>query len=284
MRHSSLKYLSDNSYFYHRHHYLYADVNSFRIAHNVFETSLPNNILNEYRNSAGNLHKEDGPARIYKDGSEEWWWNGTKHRTNGPSDLIHHDGGVTVLWYHYNVLHREDGPAVHHACGRKEYWYKGVLHREDGPAIIDKDVKKWYQNGNLIYEIHKDVMDKKLPILTIEKGIKEYRVDGKLHREDGPARIFPDGTEEWYFEGKLHRLDEPAVIYKNGTHKWYLNGKLHRDKYAAVICEDGQMEWWMNGLLHREDGPAIIYADNSAEQWINGRMIYRMDNYLRNDL
>ncbi len=61
----------------------------------------------EYYNDKGELHREDGPAIEYN--------NGTKH------------------WYINNQLHRIDGPAIEHSDGSK-YWFKnGKRHREDGP-------------------------------------------------------------------------------------------------------------------------------------------------------
>jgi hypothetical protein len=33
-----------------------------------------------------------------------------------------------------------------------------------------------------------------------------------------------DGDKEWYLNGKLHREDGPAVEYSSGTKVWYLNG------------------------------------------------------------
>ncbi len=56
-------------------------------------------------------------------------------------------------------------------------------------------------------------------------GSQVWWKDGKIHREDGPAVIWPDGTQRWYKDGKLHREDGPAVIYSYGTKEWYLNGK-----------------------------------------------------------
>ena len=34
------------------------------------------------------------------------------------------------------------------------------------------------------------------------------------------------GTKEWHLNGKLHREDGPAVEYSNGDKRWYLNDKL----------------------------------------------------------
>ena len=48
--------------------------------------------------------------------------------------------------------------------------------------------------------------------------------NGKLHREDGPAVIFPDGIQQWYINGNLHRGDDPAIICPDGRQYWYING------------------------------------------------------------
>ena len=45
------------------------------------------------------LHREDGPAIIHADGSQEWYIN--------------------------NKLHREDGPAIIYANGSQEWWLNG---------------------------------------------------------------------------------------------------------------------------------------------------------------
>ena len=69
---------------------------------------------------------------------------------------------------------------------------------------------------------------KSIPIKA-KNGITEWRYIhglgdprcGILHREDGPAKIWPDGAEEWWVEGRKHRDgDLPAFIeetIKNGS-------------------------------------------------------------------
>ena len=56
-------------------------------------------------------------------------------------------------------------------------------------------------------------------------GNKRWYLNGKLHREDGPAFEGADGTKHWYLNGKLHREDGPAIEYADGDKCWYLNGK-----------------------------------------------------------
>lgn len=52
-----------------------------------------------WRNDAGMLHREGGPAVI--------WWNGSKS------------------WFRNGERHREDGPAVERQDGYREWWIHG---------------------------------------------------------------------------------------------------------------------------------------------------------------
>ena len=62
------------------------------------------------------------------------------------------------------------------------------------------------------------------PVMTIdEHGTKRWYINGKLHREDGPAVEWTDGEKQWFINGKFHREDGPAVEY-SGTKQWYKNG------------------------------------------------------------
>jgi hypothetical protein len=77
--------------------------------------------IKRWKNKKREYHRLDGPAIIYKNGSEEWYQNGN--------------------------FHRLDGPAVILSSGHKEWWENGKLHREDGPAII-------YPNGEKAWAIN----------------------------------------------------------------------------------------------------------------------------------
>ena len=57
-------------------------------------------------------------------------------------------------------------------------------------------------------------------------GAKEWFLNGKLHREDGPAIENPNGEKLWYLHGNLHREDGPAIEWPNGIKFWYLNAGL----------------------------------------------------------
>jgi len=40
---------------------------------------------------------------------------------------------------------------------------------------------------------------------------KEWRLNGSLHRIDGPAKEWADGEKQWYQNGVRHRDDGPAI-------------------------------------------------------------------------
>jgi hypothetical protein len=92
------------------------------------------------------LHRECGPALIRYDGKEKYWARfGKFHRVDGPAK-IYEDG--TLEWYIHGLLHREDGPAVIFPDGAEQWYKNGKLHREDGPAVIWKNKSEsWYLKG-----------------------------------------------------------------------------------------------------------------------------------------
>ena len=56
-------------------------------------------------------------------------------------------------------------------------------------------------------------------------GAKYWYLNGKRHREDGPAIERASGSKDWYLNGKRHREDGPAIERANGGKWWYLNGE-----------------------------------------------------------
>ena len=134
-------------------------------------------------------------------------------------------------------------------------WYRnGQLHRTDGQAIEDAvgDHSGWYLN------------DKKLTEREFKAKTKPQLVRTAV--EDGLIRtVGEDGTVMYQLDGKLHREDGPAVIYLNGSKHWWLNGKQHRIGGPAVFNADGYKAWIVNGDPHRAIGPAVIYASGKKE-------------------
>ena len=49
-----------------------------------------------YYNTAGQLHRTDGPAIEYAGGCKQWYQNGLPHRTDGPAIIS--KTGVSSFW------------------------------------------------------------------------------------------------------------------------------------------------------------------------------------------
>ena len=96
-------------------------------------------------------------------------------------------------------------------------------------------------------------------VCSITKEGTTYKLNGKLHRATGPARILRDGTREWFWMGLLHSYnDKPAIISGDGrTKKWYFCGLLHRS-VGPSITSDEVTKYFFMGLLHRVGGPAVL--------------------------
>jgi len=107
--------------------------------------------MNEYRNKQGNLHRTDGPAIEYEDG--------------------------TKSWYHKGKIHREDGPAIECPNGDKQWWVNGELHRTDGPAITFADgTKQWWVNGELVYSNDTNNLSQFQVSESFKRSIVKYRL------------------------------------------------------------------------------------------------------------
>jgi hypothetical protein len=130
-------------------------------------------------NSKDQLHREDGPAVEWVDGTKYWYINGKLHREDGPA-IECADGykeSKLQLWYHNNKLHREDGPAVEYADGPK-YWYRNhKLHREDGPAVEGANgTKFWYINDKQLTEAEFNARTKSCDGRVVEIDGKKYKL------------------------------------------------------------------------------------------------------------
>ena len=98
---------------------------------------------------------------------------------------------------------------------------------------------------------------------------KIFYLNGKLHREDGPAIIYyyDNGqilSEHYFLNGKHHREDGHTIIY------YYQNGKIEREFY------------YLNDKRHRENGPAYIHYHKNGkidyeEYYLNNKNCYKQD-------
>ena len=75
------------------------------------------------------------------------------------------------------------------------------------------------------------------------------------------VRVYPKGDKFWYLNGKRHREDGPAVEYARGDKFWYLNGKCHREDGPAIEYADGHKAWYLNDEeVTQEEHKRITYS------------------------
>ena len=87
---------------------------------------------------------------------------------------------------------------------------------------------------------------------------------------------------EWILNGKLHREDGPAIERANGDKVYYINGKKHREGGPAVERANGDKLYIINGKTHREDGPAIEWTDGDKWYFVNGKRLSEQEFNSRN--
>jgi hypothetical protein len=59
------------------------------------------------------------------------------------------------------------------------------------------------------------------------KYMTKWIVNGKLHREDGPAIEYSDGRKKWYYNGKLYKIQ-----YSDGKVKTIVKNKSEHHNRA----------------------------------------------------
>jgi hypothetical protein len=64
---------------------------------------------------------------------------------------------------------------------------------------------------------------------------------------------YPNGTRFWFLNGKHHREDGPAIEWNDGDKHWYLYDKLHRTDGPAIESFDGKKHWFINGVEYSQE-------------------------------
>ena len=107
----------------------------------------------------------------------------------------------------------------------EKYWkyFSGFINQKKASPSQDMFLPSLQEFGEWLW----DQMPKELQKPIVSKDVQgiTYKVKGKLHREDGPAVIYPNGTKRWHINGKLHRTDGPAVEYATGEEEYWINGE-----------------------------------------------------------
>ena len=65
-------------------------------------------------------------------------------------------------------------------------------------------------------------------------------------------RVNRFGGKYWYLNGKLHKENGPAIEHADGHKYWYLNGQRHRENGPAIEHADGCKWWYLNGYPYSE--------------------------------
>jgi len=96
-------------------------------------------------------------------------------------------------------------------------------------------------------------------IVEYPNGTKEWRLNGKVHRVDGPAVECAGGEKVWYLNGQRHRVDGPANEGADGSKQWYLNGRYIYQLLEPIgeylLIEEGllsEVEWLGKRVTQRK--------------------------------
>ena len=116
----------------------------------------------------------------------------------------------------------------------------------------------------------------KSELIILSNDVKHWRLNGQLHRENGPAVEWSDGVKEWYLNGQRHREDGPAVERPDGTKFWYLNEKLHRENGPAVERADGRKAWYLNGIRLSNRQLLSKKIQNNYSDLYNSYLVYQI--------
>ena len=59
-----------------------------------------------------------------------------------------------------------------------------------------------------------------------------------------------NGRQEWRLDGELHREDGPAVKYSNTVFQWYLNGVEYSFEEYIIAAEWSDVQIYQWNLIH----------------------------------
>jgi len=68
------------------------------------------------------------------------------------------------------------------------------------------------------------------------------------------VKVYSDGSKFWYLNGKQHREDGPAIEYSCGTKWWYFNGESvteeeHKRLTSKATCS-GKVALEIDGIKY----------------------------------
>lgn len=115
----------------------------------------------------------------------------------------------------------------------------------------------------LTNEIEQEDDEGNIELIPVHSNVMYRMRNGVEHSTTHPITIQRNGEEEWKVDGKRHRDGGPALVgFAPGGVKWefwYKHGAQHRDDGPAVVAtrKDGTIgaqQWWRNGIRYNENG------------------------------
>jgi hypothetical protein len=184
---------------------------------------LNQKVVSMEKRQKGNVSLTDMPSIIVRDRNgdvcgEEYLAHNKPHRKNGPARWIKDGLGITQEYWIKGKKHRRDAPAVIikmvDGSERMEYWI-------DGNMIDYTETCRFLKIGGFIRDDHQVFSGRKTSTDKNGNAKEEYYADGKLHRENGPARIVrtPDGSswEEYWQYGNLLSVERKSGSMENSA-------------------------------------------------------------------
>jgi hypothetical protein len=165
----------------------------------------------EWRLANGTLHREFGPAITYENGNFKWFYHGEIHREDGPaiSEVDKVSGEINLYYYLDGKCLREvEYERVTNASPDQQIVIESYVEHPEPflfrqHRLFDEsrsfDDKKWHWTW--IFK-NKRLHNTDGPAVKNIQGEFEYRINGILHREDGPAKRDYYQIEYYYVHGK----------------------------------------------------------------------------------
>lgn len=145
-----------------------------------------------------------------------------------------------------------------------------------------------------------EALEKYDPPTTVIGGVKHWRYKNcRYHRLGAPAVIYPDGRYEYRMNGKLHCDFGPAFVSAKGNIEYWLDGKSYskenwekevavKNSKAQVIQEKledydsteefcGTKYYRLSEKLHKISGPAIEYVNGKFGFFLHGESFSETD-------
>ena len=259
----------------------------------------PKNVLTGllYRNAQGNFALDSGHQEIYfengKINERSNWKNKqpvTAKRWNENGELVlDFPKYFTDYWDNGNLKKVLTGFIYLNNYGDfaldsghlEKYFENGKIKEvEDWKDKRSVAGKKWYENGNLKYELFFPKYEK----FYYENGSPNIEIEGTLYYADDNGifiRIQDGFRKEYYKNGRMkkHRIYKEKELIKEKD--WYENGNLEYDfnfpNYANWYYDNGKPNLEMKGTLYYDnqdkiqvqDGYTRFYSENGETSLAN---------------